>query len=68
MREKGELPVNLVLLIEGEEEVGSAHLEEFLLAHREDLHCDVIAISDTGMIAKGIRLLPTGCAGSGRWS
>ena len=52
LREKGELPVNLIFLIEGEEEVGSKHLEEFLLTHREALRCDIIAISDTGMIAK----------------
>jgi len=65
LREKGELPVNLVLLIEGEEEVGSAHLEEFLLTHREDLQCDVIAISDTGMIAKGYPTFTYGLRGIG---
>ncbi|TCO94879.1 acetylornithine deacetylase/succinyl-diaminopimelate desuccinylase-like protein [Chthoniobacter flavus] len=65
LKEKGELPVNLVLLIEGEEEVGSAHLEEFLLAHREDLRCDVIAISDTGMIAKGYPTFTYGLRGIG---
>ena len=51
IRKSGELPVNLILLVEGEEEIGSAHLEEFLLANREALRCDLIAISDTGMIA-----------------
>ncbi len=51
LRAKGELPVNLIFLIEGEEEVGSQHLAEFLSAHREELRCDLIAISDTGMIA-----------------
>ena len=51
LREKGELPVNLIFLIEGEEEVGSKHLAEFLSANREALRCDLIAISDTGMIA-----------------
>ena len=51
LREKGELPVNLIFLIEGEEEVGSQHLAEFLTANREALGCDIIAISDTGMIA-----------------
>ena len=65
LREKGELPINLVLLIEGEEEVGSAHLEEFLLAHREELKCDVIAISDTGMIAKGYPTFTYGLRGIG---
>jgi len=51
LREKGELPVNLIFLIEGEEEVGSKHLAAFLSANREALRCDLIAISDTGMIA-----------------
>jgi len=49
--EMGSLPVNLIFLIEGEEEVGSEHLEGFLATHREELRCDVIAVSDTGMIA-----------------
>jgi len=65
LREKGKLPINLVLLIEGEEEVGSAHLEEFLLAHRDELRCDVIAISDTGMIAKGTPTFTYGLRGIG---
>ncbi len=37
IRERGELPVNLIVLVEGEEEIGSAHLEEFLAANRHDL-------------------------------
>jgi acetylornithine deacetylase/succinyl-diaminopimelate desuccinylase-like protein len=49
---KGEaLPVNVVFLVEGEEEIGSANLEAFLEKHREVLACDVIVISDTGMAA-----------------
>src|SRR4051794_27805965 len=52
LREKGELPVNLIFLIEGEEEIGSKNLEPFLKQHREELRCDLIAISDTGMIAR----------------
>jgi len=65
LREKGELPVNLILLIEGEEEIGSAHLEEFLLSHREELACEVIAISDTGMIAPGVPTFTYGLRGIG---
>ena len=49
LREKGELPVNVIFLIEGEEEIGSTHLEEFLREHREELACDLVAISDTAM-------------------
>ena len=63
LREKGELPVNLIFLIEGEEEVGSKHLAEFLTAHRDALRCDVIAISDTGMIARGTPTFTYGLRG-----
>lgn len=49
LQEKGTLPVNVIFLIEGEEEIGSAHLKDFLQAHREEVACDVIVVSDTGM-------------------
>jgi acetylornithine deacetylase/succinyl-diaminopimelate desuccinylase-like protein len=47
----GRLPVNLKLVIEGEEEVGSAHLEAFLREHHARLGADVIVVSDTAMLA-----------------
>lgn len=50
---EGSLPVNVVFLIEGEEEIGSKHLAGFLEKHRDELACDAIAISDTGMAADG---------------
>jgi acetylornithine deacetylase/succinyl-diaminopimelate desuccinylase-like protein len=53
LREQGTLPVNLIFLIEGEEEVGSTNLDDLIRARRSDLRCDIIAISDTGMIAEG---------------
>ncbi|MEI6034267.1 MAG: dipeptidase [Verrucomicrobiae bacterium] len=49
----GPLPVNVIFLIEGEEETGSCSLPGFLEKHRDELACDVIAISDTGMAADG---------------
>jgi acetylornithine deacetylase/succinyl-diaminopimelate desuccinylase-like protein len=49
LRERGSLPVNLIFLIEGEEEIGSPNLADFLRAHKEDLACDLVAISDTAM-------------------
>ena len=49
LRETGSLPVNLIFLIEGEEEIGSPYLEEFLREHRDELTCDLAAISDTAM-------------------
>ena len=63
LKEVGDLPVNLLVLIEGEEEIGSIHLEEFLLTHRNELACDVIAISDTGMIAPGVPTFTYGLRG-----
>jgi acetylornithine deacetylase/succinyl-diaminopimelate desuccinylase-like protein len=43
------LPCNLVFLIEGEEEVGSTQLYDFLPKHRKDLACDAVVISDNGI-------------------
>src|SRR6478736_7754032 len=63
LREKGELPVNLIFLFEGEEEIGSPNLAAFLRAHRDELNCDVIAISDTGMVAPGVPTLGYGLRG-----
>lgn len=44
-----ELPCDITFLIEGEEEVGCTNLQPFLKAHSEDLQCDAVVISDTGM-------------------
>src|SRR6266850_236786 len=44
-----ELPCDITFLIEGEEEVGCTNLAPFLKEHREQLLCDAIVISDTGM-------------------
>jgi len=43
------LPCDITFVIEGEEEVGSRSLATFLKANREELKCDAIVISDTGM-------------------
>jgi acetylornithine deacetylase/succinyl-diaminopimelate desuccinylase-like protein len=63
LRENGELPVNLIFLFEGEEEIGSPNLAPFLEKNREALKCDVIAISDTGMVAPGVPTLGYGLRG-----
>ena len=60
---KGELPVNLIFLFEGEEEIGSPNLAPFLKAHRDELKCDIIAISDTGMVAPNTGTLGYGLRG-----
>ncbi len=63
LREEGELPLNVIFLIEGEEEIGSPNLEPFLEANREALTCDVVAVSDTGMVAPGVPTLTYGLRG-----
>lgn len=50
----GTLPVNVIVLAEGEEEVGSPNLVPFVETHAEQLDCDVVLISDTGMFAEGL--------------
>ena len=44
-----ELPCDLTFVIEGEEEVGSKSLAGFLQSHREELRCDAVVVSDTGI-------------------
>ncbi len=59
----GGLPLNVTLLLEGEEEIGSPNLEPFLVEHRDELACDVVAVSDTGMVAPGVGTLTYGLRG-----
>ncbi len=63
LKEKGDVPVNLIFLIEGEEEVGSKNLEAFLTANCAWLKCDIIAISDTGMVARNTPTFTYGLRG-----
>ena len=51
---RGRLPVNVVVLAEGEEEVGSPNLVPFVKAHRERLAADTVVISDSAMFAPGL--------------
>jgi acetylornithine deacetylase/succinyl-diaminopimelate desuccinylase-like protein len=51
---RGTLPVNVIVLAEGEEEVGSEHLAEFVSRHASRLTCDSVVISDSAMFAPGI--------------
>ncbi len=54
MKQHGALPVNIKMLIEGEEEVGSENLDRFVEEHTELLKADLVIISDSGMFAKGV--------------
>jgi len=57
------LPCNIKFMIEGEEEVGSANLEWYVKRNHDKLKCDVILISDTGMIANDVPSITTGLRG-----
>ena len=59
----GSLPVNVKVLIEGEEEVGGANLEHFLETHRDLLQADVAVVSDTSQYADGIPAITCGLRG-----
>lgn len=63
MRTAGALPVNMKIIIEGEEEVGSPNLPGFLNAHRELLASDAVVISDTSMYDYGMPGITYGLRG-----
>ena len=59
----GKLPVNVKFIIEGEEEIGSASLNEFVNKNKELLKCDTVLISDTALFAPGLPTLTYGLRG-----
>jgi acetylornithine deacetylase/succinyl-diaminopimelate desuccinylase-like protein len=60
MKQTGTLPVNIKFILEGEEEVGSVNLDNFVKAHKSELTADVVVISDSPMFARGV---PSICYG-----
>src|SRR6476659_9295880 len=60
LKQNGRLPVNIRIILEGEEEVGSANLDNFVKANKDTLKADVIVISDSPMFARGV---PSICYG-----
>ncbi|MBC7784928.1 MAG: dipeptidase [Burkholderiales bacterium] len=59
----GGVPLNLIVLIEGEEEIGSVHLGQFVHDHKRALQADVCVISDTNQFARGYPAITTGTRG-----
>jgi acetylornithine deacetylase/succinyl-diaminopimelate desuccinylase-like protein len=60
LKQNGKLPCNIKVILEGEEEVGSANLDDFVKDHRDELKADVVVISDSPMFDRGI---PSICYG-----
>jgi len=60
LKQSGSLPLNIKFFIEGEEEVGSVHLDDFVRSHKQELAADVVVISDSPMFDRGI---PSICYG-----
>lgn len=54
IRLEGRLPINLRVLIEGDEETDSIHIERFVREHREQLRASVAVISDTSLWGRGL--------------
>ncbi len=59
----GRLPVNLVVLFEGEEEAGSEHLEPFLEENRQRFACDAVVVSDSGRLDPAVPAITYGLRG-----
>ena len=63
MMKTNSLPCNVKFIIEGEEEVGSASLADFLESNKEKLACDVILVSDTSLYSMDQPTVTTGLRG-----
>ena len=63
LNKNGGFPCNIKIMIEGEEEIGSDNLEIFIEKNQKKLECDVILVSDTGMIDKKTPSITIGLRG-----
>src|SRR5438309_6934211 len=63
LKTAGELPLNLKVIAEGEEEIGSRHFEEFVDANADRLRADYCVVSDTSMVARGFPAITYGLRG-----
>jgi acetylornithine deacetylase/succinyl-diaminopimelate desuccinylase-like protein len=67
LRVNGSLPINVKVIIEGEEEIGSPNFEAFLARERERLTCDVVVVSDTAVFAEDVPSLTVSLRGVVDW-
>jgi len=63
LKSEGKLPINIKFLIEGEEEMGGEHIEEYVPGHKDKLKADGALICDTEMFAPELPTLTTGLRG-----
>ena len=63
LRAGQKLPLNLIILAEGEEEIGSPNLEKFLIHRRDELLANAVTISDGSQFAHGIPAITYGLRG-----
>jgi acetylornithine deacetylase/succinyl-diaminopimelate desuccinylase-like protein len=67
LRTRGVLPINVKVVIEGEEEIGSPNFEAALTRYQEKLHADLAIISDTSVYAEDVPSLTTSIRGLVHW-
>ncbi len=63
VRARGRVPINIKMLVEGEEEIGSVHLEDLMQREAARLTADYVVVSDTAMFGRGIPSLCVGLRG-----
>jgi acetylornithine deacetylase/succinyl-diaminopimelate desuccinylase-like protein len=63
IRTVGKLPINIKLIVEGEEEIGSVNLDELMRTHARELASDFVCVSDTAMFGRGMPSLCVGLRG-----
>ena len=63
MATRKKLPINIKLIVEGEEEIGSEHFDALMRAKAKDLEADYVCVSDTAMFGRGIPSLCVGLRG-----